>query len=319
MKVQAKIKGSARARVLRRGKEVFSSHLTDNVLLGNFFSGFKYMKYVLVGTGTTEPQTTDSGLENSIASSQITTIAASRTIDGSSFIYKKTMTAVFNIGSVVGNISEAGLSESSNNTQCLSRVLFKDDLGNPVVIPVTAEDQLIVEYELQTSLPWHTTEVIDVDGVQTTFDVFITSRLYPQTSTSYNANVPSRYFNLNYQYGAIYSEQSALACVYPQDINTLGSGALTGNNSDFKSNLFSPTTEYDAVGRKISEVYSASMSGADVFQDNTVEGIIISSLTSNSSSAYQFPYGIIHVKATPPIPKTSSYALNLGVKLELIG
>ncbi|EKT4486696.1 hypothetical protein JGK44_001096 [Shewanella algae] len=317
MKVQAKIKGSARARVLRRGKEVFSSHLTDNVLLGNFFSGFKHMNYVLVGTGTTEPQTTDSGLENSIASSQITTIAASRTIDGSSFIYKKTMTAVFKIGSVVGNISEAGLSESSNNTQCLSRVLFKDDLGNPVVIPVIAEDQLIVEYELQTSLPWHTTEVIDVDGVQTTFDVFITSSLYP--NTSYNANVPSRYFNLNYQYGAIYSEQSALACVYPQDINTLGSGALTGNNSDFKYNVFSPTTEYDAVGRKISEIYSASMSGADVFQDNTVEGIIISSRNPSSPSANQFTYGMIHVKATPPIPKTSSYALNLGVKLELIG
>lgn len=138
-----------------------------NLLLDNFFKTISPLgngstitpepQNCKVGTGSTPPSPVDTQLVSQVAS-----IGKG----GSSYTYSSSIatgywrqlatTFTFPIGSVVGNISEIGVSNYADSL-LLSRSLIKDGLGNPTTITLTATDQLKVTYTLRRTQPTTTT------------------------------------------------------------------------------------------------------------------------------------------------------------------
>jgi len=104
-------------------------------------------RFVNVGTGTSEPAITQSGLDTFLASTSTTygsqTTASSSGDEGAGDpawrSYQQTL--AFAIGGCTGNLSELGLSYSSNSSY-LNRQLFRDDVGDPTVITVLSDEGL---------------------------------------------------------------------------------------------------------------------------------------------------------------------------------
>lgn len=113
-------------------------------------------RWFIVGTGATPPQSTNTGLENQLAStSPVTNHSHSYSYDGQndSLIFTSVSTQSFSLGGVVGNISEVGVDFRGavspwNGRFLQSRALIKDSQGNPTTISLGAEDQLVVVYTL---------------------------------------------------------------------------------------------------------------------------------------------------------------------------
>ena len=138
-----------------------------NLLLDNFFKTVSPLgngdtisaepAYCKVGTGSTPPSPVDTYL-----ASQVARIGRS----GQSYTYSNSIATgywrqvatpfTFPVGSVVGNISEIGVSNYEDSL-LLSRSLIKDGLGNPTTITLTATDQLKVKYTLRRTQPTTTT------------------------------------------------------------------------------------------------------------------------------------------------------------------
>lgn len=115
-----------------------------------------------VGTGTGTPAFTDTSLGNEIGLSDGSP-SKSTTREASPDWYTETsITYNFALGSVVGNITEVGVS-TTNTGNLFSRALFKDELGNPVSITVLSDEQLRVVYTLRAYAP--SGDILDtVDG-----------------------------------------------------------------------------------------------------------------------------------------------------------
>jgi hypothetical protein len=79
-------------------------------------------------------------------------------VDGNSWTASATMTFTFGLGQVVANIAEVGFCLPGVTGDLISsRALITDINGDPAAITVTAQDQLIVKYQLILS-------GVDVDG-----------------------------------------------------------------------------------------------------------------------------------------------------------
>lgn len=310
MIINAKIQGSARAIVKRHGKVIIATDFVDNMILNSFFSQARTYNTLAVGTGTTAPAATDTSLQTQVASTTTSQVTGTVSVLGDNYILTKILTAVFDVGAVVANVAEAGLIHSG---VAVTRVLFKDEAGNPVVIPVTAEDQLIVEYKLVASVPWKTVVTQDVEGVSTEFDIRFTSRLGVSSS---EGNNPSTFFNLNYNYSSLFSKQSDDLVTLPAAINTVGTGYANATNG-VKATVATMSAVYDPVGRKNTQKFFLSLTGTETFADNTVAGMIVSNSRFSGSTSYDTASAIMQMRVTPPIPKTNSFTLSLGFTMEL--
>lgn len=106
-----------------------------------------------VGTGTSEPLPTDGALEIPLAIAwNINYSSASRkpNVHLERPYVGITKTYTFNVGAVVGNISEIAIWQHAGSYKkgsMFSRALIKDEAGNPTTITVLADEQLIVTYE----------------------------------------------------------------------------------------------------------------------------------------------------------------------------
>lgn len=121
-----------------------------------------YLDYCHVGVGTTAPAFTDTQLASWLASTGST--YQSDSVDGSTEEQMRTAATVwgsrtryfrFAQGAVVGNITEVGVSRSSNtnpSNPLFSRTLIKDSEGNPTSVTVLASEYLYVAYTLTVYL-----------------------------------------------------------------------------------------------------------------------------------------------------------------------
>lgn len=155
----------------------------DNLVLNKAFSlgGFTERVqggfYCLFGTGSTAPDITDTGLSNPLRTYLYTTPYVGRKafFSGNDFFVEMNMQFTGVAGSVIGNISELGLSLTSNETGLFTRALIKDDYGTPTTISLGANDILTVNYtygctiDLTTSLI--TSKDITIGGVVTTVEL----------------------------------------------------------------------------------------------------------------------------------------------------
>lgn len=133
-------------------------------------SGMEDVMYrIHVGTGTTPPEGTDAGLENSIGSVVNTGYVSgsrSRSADRSTVDWTYTKVFTFGLGAISGNLTEIGCSDEDG--YFISRALIKDDLGNPTTITVLPSEQLVVTYRIIVKglplLVRGTLDVVDKDG-----------------------------------------------------------------------------------------------------------------------------------------------------------
>lgn len=165
------------------GKERRVDAKADNLLLVSFFqhavanraSSQGWMASMVVGSGTTPPSVSDTGLANFVAGTAISQGPALPNVvnaTASPRYVTRRLVKRFNGTSIAGvPLSEVGLAITTSaaqtptsSTPLASRALITDSAGNPTSITVLADEFLDVTYELTTYA---------MDGVTGSFDINI--------------------------------------------------------------------------------------------------------------------------------------------------
>lgn len=147
--IETKLDTEITVEVIRDGVVINSLENQKNLILTGMLSSLKQIgSYLHVGTGNTPPTFLDTSLDNKIANSSSSSwVNGSPTLNGSTYEKESSCVYSFALGAVVGNISELGISSStSEGVDLHTRALFKDGIGDPTTITVTALDQLVVTY-----------------------------------------------------------------------------------------------------------------------------------------------------------------------------
>lgn len=128
------------------------NHPVENVQ----YRGYEQMfVYVAVGTGTAAPEVSQTGLASEIARTAANLgLGASRTRTRLSYgVYRITFTRAFDYNQANGNLTEFGGSHSPNvGDGTLTRELFRDGGGNPIVITKTSNERLAITYHFEVTL-----------------------------------------------------------------------------------------------------------------------------------------------------------------------
>lgn len=163
----AKLKGRfvvelihARTGIVKRKLE-FDNLITDAGLnaihsgtqLHQLFLNTSAASYVEVGTGSTPPAVSDTSLESSLGGTNSNGGFSSHQVEGpgssNGWFESWRFYRVFTEAQVNGNLTEIGIRLTDNPSSALwSRTLFVDEVGDPVTIVKTNEDQLKISYTL---------------------------------------------------------------------------------------------------------------------------------------------------------------------------
>ena len=164
--------GRVRVECLRGGKVVQDTGFTPNLITDaglaamNGPGSLDVFGTLRVGSGTTPPQFSDTALVNQLASAPASWTHA---VVGGYAV--STTSVLFVMGAVVGNVGEVGFGFSSSSPLA-TRALIKDQNGDPVVVPVLADEQLRVTYEVRCLIPTTPTVTTQtIGGVSTTVTV----------------------------------------------------------------------------------------------------------------------------------------------------
>ena len=152
----AKISGSFEIKVFRDGAVIKRLGRNKNLILSSQMASLGLLgTYLHVGSGSTPPAFSDTSLVNWVAAKQSTGgwAEVSSSLVGDNYEREDKLEHQFNVGAVIGNISELGLSLSiSQATNLDTRALLKDDIGDPTTISVGASDQLVVTYFIKKQI-----------------------------------------------------------------------------------------------------------------------------------------------------------------------
>lgn len=107
----------------------------------------------VVGSGSAEPQFTDTALQNPVAfaSSDVSLVSESSNYERG--WYEITVLHQFGQGQAAGNLSEIGIQRTSASGPLWSRALILDGQGNPTTITVLPDDFLTCYYTLRIMIP----------------------------------------------------------------------------------------------------------------------------------------------------------------------
>lgn len=117
--------------------------------------------WLSVGTGTTTPANSDTGLVTYLASINGRTTVSQVNLGSTTYAGQLTLSWTFAQGAVVGNLAEVGVGRSSGGTNLFSRARIVDGAGVPTTLTVVALDQLTVYYRI-TNTPVKTDLVSSV-------------------------------------------------------------------------------------------------------------------------------------------------------------
>lgn len=167
-----KYRGQYECTVVRASGKVDHYGRFDNLLLNTFFTSNKIDLdttglSLAIGTGTTPPVVTDTALEAEINVGTVPPVAISGGSGpgdgGIGCKINRKISATYDVGAVVGNVTEFGLKHDSG---LVSRSLIKDANGDVIVggISVGSLDQLTLSY-------WMTATVAPVDATFSAVDL----------------------------------------------------------------------------------------------------------------------------------------------------
>lgn len=145
--------GEFTAKIYRGGKLRYESPVTKNIFVDNAFVGVTDLDgFIHVGTSGTVPQTSDTALFAFLASKEGDSVTADADVlDGTDYIKSFAMEYTFALGAVVGTIAELGMALASSGA-VFTRALFKDGVGDPTTLTITADDQLVINYIVKKSV-----------------------------------------------------------------------------------------------------------------------------------------------------------------------
>lgn len=141
----------------------------------------------VVGSGSAEPQFTDTALQNPVAFASDNVVLDSESSNYERGWYEITVRHQFGQGQAVGNLSEIGIQHTSASGPLWSRALILDGQGNPTTITVLPDDFLTCYYTLRIMIPKEDAVFnIDVDyGEDGIVPTVVTGRPLDANSSSY--------------------------------------------------------------------------------------------------------------------------------------
>lgn len=169
--MNSKVQGQFQLFTLKDGKADPITHVMSNLLVDGFLAWLDSAASVThgvtsttvnsrcsVGTGSTPPAFTNTALESQIGFANTRVIVnntATYITETDEVEFVNSTRFTFNQGAIVGNISELGIfyGNLSTSTDLQARSLIKDLEGNPTTKTITADDQLVVNYDLISRVP----------------------------------------------------------------------------------------------------------------------------------------------------------------------
>ena len=107
----------------------------------------------VVGSGSAEPQFTDTALQAPIAFASADSVRDNESSSYNRGWYEITVRHRFGQGQAAGNLSEIGIQHTSASGPLWSRALILDGAGNPATITVLPDDFLTCYYTLRIMIP----------------------------------------------------------------------------------------------------------------------------------------------------------------------
>lgn len=240
-----------------------------------------------VGTGTAIPQFTDTGLANYLAMT---------TYSGATNTYNTTLPDVwaqtdvvytFNVGAVVGNITEIGVGASANNL--FSRALIVDGGGTPVAFPVLADEQLRVTYSFRVYIPsGDFTGTVTIGS--TTYDYLCRGRSIANTNLIAATNFS----------GDSIMPQS-VAAGSESDVGAFSGAAVAASVAN---NISGPLGTPTSINRLSYAPNSLYREWSQIYGPSTGNGNVRTVLSTTNTMTFQTQY-------TPAIPKSNTNTLTL--------
>ncbi len=204
--IPIKSKGYFGFKVVSGGEVTKESELpTPNLLLDAFFAMLAAQTAAIdaavirVGTGSA-PRTTGMTALTAQATLQSGTWPQAVATHGNltfdsaagNYVGYSTYVSTFAIGQLVGNFSEWGVEFTTNTTAGRTSIhatsLIKDAQGNPITLQLTASEQLIVTYVLETRISpqdYSASGVVKLDGVDQPITVLGRWADFTKTVTQY--------------------------------------------------------------------------------------------------------------------------------------
>lgn len=203
VKLGIALTGHYRVEKRKKSGDVIYETEFDNIVLDIGWENFKARldgapprtqkpvpKYLFLGTGTSEPQETDTGLEQ-VSQTLAGKGAAGTSLVGESFsggVGKCHVDMTFNYGEgeAEGVWSELGLSYTSDYTMPYNRSLIRDDAGNPITLTILSDEYLTVYVRLSLYLvqPSAESSIITYNGQDHTVTWEMTSNIVSEIYSS---------------------------------------------------------------------------------------------------------------------------------------
>lgn len=107
----------------------------------------------VVGSGSAEPQFTDTALQSPVAFASSNSALDNQSSNYDRGWFEMTVRHQFGQGEAAGNLSEIGIQHTSTSGPLWSRALILDEQGNPTTITVLPDDFLTCYYTLRIMIP----------------------------------------------------------------------------------------------------------------------------------------------------------------------
>lgn len=203
------------------------------------------LRYCQVGSGSTAPEVTDSGLQSYVAGTQY--LSTSQTAQSTAPYYAtRTVQYRFAPGVAAGNLSEVGIAWATSGPALFSRALIKDAEGDPTTITVLSDEYLDVTYSLRSYPPLvDSTFNVTINGVEhacvlraakVTNDDYWAPDIVT-TPVNFGWNLPS-----GTTYGCV-AYSGGINAITSQPSGT-SSNSSTRNTATYASNSYSRVSEY---------------------------------------------------------------------------
>ena len=270
--------------------------------------------YAELGTSTTERVLTDSTLGSPVSGRSGGGSGGGRAgkevdnLDGTSTI-TITRQMAFNLGDKVGTFSEVGVYSSASVGTFIAGQLIKDEFGAPTTVTVLADEQLIVTYTLEWTVPNKSVEVGSgsvTDAASNSYSYEIWAQPYFRDYSINASSIDTRY-NFDGSVTVFYNASgtritAAVPGVYSTPTRSNGTVTVEG-----LFGTISPTDASftDAVFVGMQARNTTSLAGSIVDTDSA---LIVS--TANVAIAAV-------VKFLNPISKTSSESFRLQISLTM--
>ena len=261
-----------------------------------------------IGTGNTPPNIADNSMESYLGKSEYGTwVTGTPLIVGTVLERFSTAEFQFTVGTIVGNISELGIStEQYSSAGLQTRALFKDTGGNPVTIAVTADDQLIITYSIHKHISLvPVSSSIDVGGstINYTIEPCVVPGIYLGKPDSVLHLVNSSYNLFPYKEIAYNVNPTTYAPEASGADTTYGTGEPSLTTTGVLSGATVTTTHLTTYSSDIGNVGG----------DGVIKQLIATSTSFSTSSPLSFGMFVLTFTGPNYITKTSDDLMDVSI------